>query len=718
MRFDELPLESRNAFHALKKRMGMRLHAECVDELRNMVRKHPGYVYGYTMLADCLERTGRWGEVEDLYRRAVQLDPHNPFATRGLAWTAVRQTLWDAARGYAQRLLESSRFRGDALAVLAHVKQAEGDPDGAAADFLEAYRFDPKHTWLKKHCELVGRPFRIEGANSMVDWDLSVPERLWLYAFIDNALTAIANTLPDPGDNPLAAACDHTPKFATEWAEARGLDLVQFYEQLFCRGGYSDSEILMNAARLDDRDYGTVLFAAELSMTDQAELEDVWGGWLELTDHVPPPRPEDLDSAPGPRGLSQDTRLLLPPQATWSRFVGCLLEWAVDDRKSLRMILLSPEGVDSGYEVTVADGALTCRSLEPGPTETVIDEVYPDSVEVLRRAVLVPGPETLGESLEVPTAAGPLGALLCRAGSGWSVVDGTSDTPIALDARQLAVDPERHRIAWLEPFRNQHQLIVEDLRAGIRRRVRTDRFFFLTGYRSLEFDRRGLLYASIDCGGVATLFSFDPANGKMEKLGPGTTVRASSDRLAVVAKADEPIAGDPNVIHVVKDGSVDGSYRGSDPHWSPDGRTLVFTYDTGEHGRQLFAARDGGKAQRISPVCEEVAWTSFGAGGFVFYARTARRRTPRADGEVMVRDDERLLYWPLDGSPRQVLYASDDGWMRIVSPLAHPTEPVVVFRTQDEPQVNVRLVSVSRNGEVTELADGGLSPYVWLPTSK
>ncbi|MEM6532572.1 MAG: hypothetical protein AAF654_08105 [Myxococcota bacterium] len=718
MDFTELPSETQSALRLIIQRMNGHLHGECVAELEAIIAAHPTYVYAYTMLAECLEQVGRREYATELYRQAAQIDPDVPAVRCGLAWAAVREERWDVAQQHGERLTQDNQFLGQALAVLATVKEARGDTDGAAQDFLRAYRFDPMHTWLRKHCALSGRDFRVRGPNVKIDWELSVPERMWLFASVDNALSGVAQMLDHPGSSPPAEAGGRAVRFATAWAEARELDLVTFYEQLICRGGYSDSEILLNAAREDDRDYGCVLFAAELGPTSDEELASVWGEWLERVDAVPPPQPRDLDAgAPATQqGIVRDGGLHLPPQVGGTRFIGCILDWVIEQGKALRMTLHYPDGLAHGHDVIANDGRLSVESVPRNEASTLLDTTFDAPWKAFRDVTAIREPVLSEETLRLPALSEPLGGVLCGSSSRWSVVqaDGSGSTGIDLAAEAIAFDPERQRIAWLEPFRNQYHLMVEDRRAGTRRRLRTDRF--VPGKRlfsCLEFDRHGVLYASIDRGGPSVC-TFDLESGKVRRLGPGTCVRAGGERLAIVAPNTNPNVSQPNVIHVLRAGKIEHTYFGDQPIWSPDGRTLVFCFKTADFGIQLFAAHDGSKAKRISPPCEAVAWPSVGREGLVFHMRSARRRTPGPEGRLMVRDDEHLMLWPWNGSAVKELYASKDGWMRIVAPLAHSEQPVVVFATQDGPQENQRLVLADLDGGIRDLARGGLSPQKWL----
>ena len=155
---------------------------------------------------------------------------------------------------------------------------------------------------------------------------------------------------------------------------------------------------------------------------------------------------------------------------------------------------------------------------------------------------------------------------------------------------------------------------------------------------------------------------------------------------------------------------------GRAPVWDPTGTRLALLVPTDEEREQAFVLQPDGRRRRLSPPSQGCCWLSFTRGGHALVMRciTARHQIPLDDGRIEVREDERLFRSRIDGTLAEELLGYEHSYMRIVQPVAHPRADVVAFRTQDAPMQNRRLVVLSPEGQLHQVASGAALPLAWL----
>ena len=89
------------------------------------------------------ETSGDGAASAQVFEAASERAPQDPFLALGRAWTALDAHDMARAVALSEPALEVSSIRGDALAIRARARQAEGDQGGAAALWLQAYEARP-----------------------------------------------------------------------------------------------------------------------------------------------------------------------------------------------------------------------------------------------------------------------------------------------------------------------------------------------------------------------------------------------------------------------------------------------------------------------------------------------------------------------------------------------------------------------------------------------
>ncbi len=295
-----------------------------------------------------------------------------------------------------------------------------------------------------------------------------------------------------------------------------------------------------------------------------------------------------------------------------------------------------------------------------------------------------------------------------------SSVSGSESAPRAPTSLVLSTDGST--AAWLEARRTRSQLLLEDRVRGERRVLGFDRF---RGSIGLDLARGRALVAAGE-----EIVAIDLASGARRVLALGEQVACSPDgaTLAIARDATDTITlTDPDRR------PRRAALRGRGPVFSPRGDRLAYLARADDRPEgtsyQAFVLDlAGGAPRRVGPTYEEACWLSFALDGraLVFQARVARAWIPLEDGRLRLEEKERLVLVSLDeGDASRELYATNGGSLRIVSPLAHPSLPLVALRTQDAPRLGQRIVTVSTSGDATEhvVAREPLSPMRWFPST-
>ena len=531
-------------------------------------------------------------------------------------------------------------------------------------------------------------------------WPLSPSQRLWLYATLEAELGAIAKAKDRDIEvaDLLAAGCDHTPRLTAAWARRAGIEPAELYQALAARGGFCDCEVLLNAARDDDRELDAVLVAGTIEAGIVADCVDQL-----LLEGEPPSLPW-LGASPSEDKKSHGALLVgadgerVSPQLVDSLTIGEMLRLLSSvelDHAVARVLLVYPDA-DGATEIVDVGGEHTrFRTLPPDADpadEPELSSTARADLEALRRAIPARDPVTASGTIDwPPAAAGPL--LLARAGGSWLTVEvgaGASPRGIGLETDALATTPTMDRIAWLSTYRARTDLLVEDRGCPVRTRLATARFG-----RSLGFSADGAFLFAVDAGEVVR---YELATGARQTLCPGTEVRTAPRGAMLAITADDELS-----IWSTDGRLVLPPRAGHSPVWSPQGDKLGYLGRVDGEGWQIFVLdvrRD--RAWRVSPPCREACWPSFTDGGaaLVLWGSTARHETPVGGGRIRVEDDEVLWHVPADGSAEvRVIWSAARGYQRILAPVAHPQLPLVAFRTQDAPQVGRRLVLARTTGE-------------------
>ncbi len=318
LRFPELPQAIKPRVRELYELVNFRRYYEAIPGLAELFHEYPAFVTGAALLGKALRETGELERAREVYAAAAAIAPEDPDVQIGLAWAELETGDLEAAERHAVATLVDPH-RGDALAILAQILEARGDRFGAAAKFLEAYEVRPQRKWLEAHARLLGKPFD-------ESWPLSPAERLWLYASIDHALSAIATDRGLPADD-IANGCNGSTRSIGAWADKRGIDRARLYQALSARGANCDCEVLLNASSDDER-FDVVLFAGRLDIS-AVHFEEAMESY-EFHDSAPLIELADFDVAPLAVGLTNGG-IELYPQAFRADLVGEIMRRLFDD---------------------------------------------------------------------------------------------------------------------------------------------------------------------------------------------------------------------------------------------------------------------------------------------------------------------------------------------------------------------------------------------------
>jgi len=219
--------------------------SEAINAYREVIKQFPGFVRGRLDLASLLLESGALGEARAQYEAVGDEWPDEPGAAAGLATVLSAEGNHSEAEAMASESLRRGYSWTPLLGVIAKSREHRGDPDGAAAAYLQGYELSP-HSWdyLEAYCRLAGRPFMPPTETPTL---VITEEQLRsLIEFIDSR----AHQADAAGEMP---GCDHTLRFARVWARDKGVDLVDLYQYLNANGGFCDCEVCFNVSNLLDQ---------------------------------------------------------------------------------------------------------------------------------------------------------------------------------------------------------------------------------------------------------------------------------------------------------------------------------------------------------------------------------------------------------------------------------------------------------------------------------
>lgn len=212
--------------------------AECIEALRRISRKYPGFVPARLNLAMYLLDSGNVVSAKEIYREVGRDYPDELGAIAGMATVCVAENQVEEGEKLARKALDGGYEWPSCYEVIARAREKQGDARAAAEAYRKGYRLFP-HAWnyLEKYCAHTGQSYTPPTED--VDSCISADELLDLYRYIEKT----AHT-PDPtGEIP---GCDHTFRFTEAWAKDHNVDIILLYQFLNCRGGFCDCEVCLN----------------------------------------------------------------------------------------------------------------------------------------------------------------------------------------------------------------------------------------------------------------------------------------------------------------------------------------------------------------------------------------------------------------------------------------------------------------------------------------
>lgn len=703
--------------------VAMRRDREALPDLETLADAHPTHGVIVFLYAKALRRAGERAKAGEVLARAERLAPGDPYVGLGLAWSARDAGDLGRAAWLSTPARDVRSLRGEALAIAAQEREAAGDDGAARVLFLESYQAQPMLDVLAA-CEQLSDVER-DPRGLRAPWPIGVVERRWLFGALQLDLSerARARFGELPPRQVLPSGCDHTANLAAAWAERAGVDRLALFRALADRGGFCDCEICLNASSQDDEDVEVLLVAGRIDggFTQGSVLSSFF-----VLEEIDPPelaasvardrettaRDDAFAVDRGPEGLA------IPPQLVTDGLLSDLvveMTRAPDPRLVVTLVVIAPDLLDpagrSASELAViARGGVTTLPLAR-PLSDRLRHTLPwvdAALDELERAL---PPRERATSLgrwDLGDAKSAGSRLLARGTTG-QVIDLASDAaPRSSVPATLVLTRDGALAAWLETRRTRSDLVVEDRVRGERRVVATDR---LRSALVLDPEARTIFAATSE-----EIIAITIASGERRALAVGNEVAISSDG-RTLAISDERVT---SITLLDREGrALAPPFRGRAPVFSPRGDRLAYLARTEGTNYQAHVLELADRShRRVGPPCDEACWTSFALDGraLVFQARTARRRTPLDGDRVRVDDDEVLVFVDLtkDDASR-VLFATTGGTLRIASPIAHPSQPLVALRTRDAPNVGERLVTIAIDDAREQVrASEPLTPVRWL----
>jgi len=211
---------------------------DCIETLRQIMRKYPGYIPARLNLAAMQLEAGEVLSAQKTYQAVLKDYPGESGAIAGLATVAAANKDFEKADSLAQEALDKGYLWPPLYEVIGEAREAAGDTKAAAAAYLQSYRLSP-HSWndLERYCRLTHR--RYISPMDEVPQPMTHDQLKALFKYIDEALNA-----PDKEGN--KTGCDHTFRFTEKWAEKNALDVIELYQFLNALGGFCDCEVCYN----------------------------------------------------------------------------------------------------------------------------------------------------------------------------------------------------------------------------------------------------------------------------------------------------------------------------------------------------------------------------------------------------------------------------------------------------------------------------------------
>lgn len=233
--FEELPGKLQQKYE-----MACIMYADEPDDsiaaVEDICRKQPGFVAGRLNLGAMRLNNDDTAGARATYEGVRRDFPGEVGAIGGLATVCAVEDRPEEAVRLARQALEQGYRWSPCYSLLADAKEQAGDLAGAAQDFLTAYELAP-HDWenLEDYCRLTGRPFSSPASDEPPAEGLDARQ-------LDDLLEFIETQSALPGADGEPAGCDHTFRFARQWAEREGVDPIMLYQYLNAMGAFCDCE--------------------------------------------------------------------------------------------------------------------------------------------------------------------------------------------------------------------------------------------------------------------------------------------------------------------------------------------------------------------------------------------------------------------------------------------------------------------------------------------
>lgn len=119
-------------------------HQQALTLCAQVLQRAPEHAGALFVAADTYREIGATEEAERAYRQVTRAMPEHAPGWSGLSVMLFDQLRFEEARSACLRSLRLDAANGEAYYVRAMLRERHDDPEGAARDFLRAWRLDPK----------------------------------------------------------------------------------------------------------------------------------------------------------------------------------------------------------------------------------------------------------------------------------------------------------------------------------------------------------------------------------------------------------------------------------------------------------------------------------------------------------------------------------------------------------------------------------------------
>ena len=240
MDFDELPQSVQEELELVE--ITMMEGGDPIEIFRRVSKKYPKFIPARLNLATTLLGAGKSQEAKSIYQKIIKEYPDEIGAVAGLATVFDEEGDHSEAEKLANKAIEGGYNWPPCYEVIAKAKEYRGDIQGSAESYLNGYKLSP-HSWnyLEEYCRITNQNFT--APNDDVEPCISLKQ-------LESLISSIEDSANKPDEAGNIAGCNHTFRFAEDWAEKNKIDIIQLYQYLNANGGFCDCEICFNVSEL------------------------------------------------------------------------------------------------------------------------------------------------------------------------------------------------------------------------------------------------------------------------------------------------------------------------------------------------------------------------------------------------------------------------------------------------------------------------------------